>query len=631
MKGIRGRNRKFHLLLPQFSSELIFLNNLSISMTKSSPLAGRPLFAAAALSAFLLFVGNSCKTDPKASQASTQNTAGYTVNVRMDAAVSTLNIYLPATGYSRYVGVRIFQSLGETDPKTLELKPLLVKSIPAVRKVTDGPYAGALAYDFEILDEAKWDNGSPVTGKDVEFTFKIIFHPGLPTEVFRGYFGYLKDIEVDKANPKKFTVYFSQYYMLMQEGTCGIPIYPAYNYDPNNALTNIPLSDFLDKKKSEQLASNPAAQAFAKEFLEPKYANDKNFISGSGPYRLESTDGDQGTVLIKKQNWWGDALIQQNPLLVAYPEKLVYKIVSDEAAIENLLKTEDLDVAVQITPAKFLEMKQNPTLTAKYDFHTIGATQYSRLGINLRNPKLEDKRVRQALAHCVDYDYMINTVMQGLAQRLVGPINPDKPFYAKNLPLYDFNIEKARTLLAEAGWKDTDGNGIVDKVVKGKKTDLSIDLLAPLKAKVNELTANNIQETALRAGIKINIIPMDIEKLIKDTKQGKFEMALYGSAVQPGLVELYQSYHSASLAPKGENRTGFSKADSVIVAIRTTENEAARNAHYVKAQEIIREEVPEIYLYAPLQRIVVAKKFDYVISANRPGYFEQMFKLKAQQ
>ena len=106
---------------------------------------------------------------------------------------------------------------------------------------------------------------------------------------------------------------------------------------------------------------------------------------------------------------------------------------------------------------------------------------------------------------------------------------------------------------------------------------------------------------------------------------------MYGAALHPGLVELYQSYHSASLAPKGDNRSGFSKADSVIVAIRTTEDEAKRNALYIKAQEIIREEVPEIYLYAPLQRIVVSKRFDYVISANRPGYYEQMFKLKKQQ
>ncbi|MCW5924660.1 MAG: hypothetical protein KIS77_20240 [Saprospiraceae bacterium] len=577
----------------------------------------------AAVAILLLF---SCKSDPK-----TTTVANATVNVRMEAAATTLNPYLPATGYSRYVAQRIFHSLGELDPLTLEFKPMLVKQLPTKRTVSEGAYAGALAYDFEILDEAKWDNGSPVTGHDVVFSLKIIMHPGLPTEVYRGYFEYLKGVEVDAANPKKFTAYFSQYYMLMMESMCGVPIMPAYNYDPDNLLANIPLSDFLDKSKAAELAANPSAQAFAKAFQDPKFVNDKNFVTGSGPYRLESTDGDQGAVLIKKENWWGDAVAQRIPLLAAYPTKLVYKIVQDEAAVENLFLTDALDVAVQVTPAKFLEMKQNPALEAKYDFLSIGATQYNRLAFNLRNPKVQDKRVREALAHAIDYDYLINNVMQGLAQRIVSPINPAKTFYAKNLPLREFNIDKAKTLLAEAGWQDTDGNGIVDKVIQGKKTDLKLELMALTKAKVNELVAQSIEETAQRAGIKIVVVGVDIDKLQTDTRQGNFEVAMYGAALHPGLVELYQTYHSANLAPKGDNRTGFTKADSVIVAIRTTENEAARNALYIKAQEIINEEIPEIYLYAPLQRTVVAKKFDYVVTPNRPGYYEQMFKLKAQQ
>lgn len=591
-------------------------------MKNSFPLAGKSLVAAAAL--FALFFSN-CNPDPKPPAVNT------TVKVRMDAAVATLNPYMPSAGYSRYVAQQIFQSLAQIDPKTLEFKPFLVKSLPTKREVKDGPYAGSLAYDFEILEEAKWDNGSPVTGKDVEFTLKIIFHPALPTEAYRGFFAYLKGLEIDPANPKKFTAYFSQYYMLMLESMCGVVICPAYNYDRDNALANIPLTDFLDKTKTESLKANPAVQAFAAAFQRPEFATDKNFVSGSGPYRLESTDGEQGTTLVKKDNWWGDGLVQQYPLLAAHPQKLMYKIVSDDAAIENMLKTDALDVTLVTAPAKFLEWKKDPTLSAKYDFHAYGATQYNRWAFNLRKPKLQDKRVRQALAHIVDYDYIINTVQQGLAQRTVGPVNPAKTFYAKDVPLYDFNIEKAKALLTEAGWKDTDKNGVVDKVLNGKKTELTLDLLMLPKAKVNEATALSIQETALRAGIKINVIGMDIEQLIGETQKGNFETAMYASALSPGLVEMYQQLHSNSLAPKGDNRTGFSKADSLIVAIRTTEDEALRNALYVKAQEVIRDEVPEVYLYAQLQRVAVAKKFDYVITANRPGYYEQMFKLKAQQ
>ena len=596
---------------------------------KNAPLCVRGLILAFA--ALFSLLAGSCKPDSKTKTGETAPVSGATVNIRMDAAASTLNLYLPTTGYSRYVSLRIFQTLADNDPKTLKLEPLLIKKIPVKREVKEGPYAGTLAYDFEILDEAKWDNGSPVTGNDVAFSIKIIFHPDLPTGIYRGFFEYLKALEVDPANPKRFTAYFSQYYMLMVESMCGVPIYPAYNYDRNNYLANIPLSDFLDEKKSAQVKANPSAQAFAKEFLEPKFANDKNFVSGSGPYRLESTDGEQGTVLVKKENWWGDAAASKNPLLAAYPARLMYKILLDDAATENYLKTEAIDVATNISPTKFLEMRDNPSLKEKYDFHTYGATQYTRWFFNMRNPKLSDKRVRQALAHMVDYDYLVNSVMQGLAERIVGPVSPIKSFYAKDLPLYDYNIEKAKALLAEAGWKDTNGDGVVDKVINGKKTEMTLDMMATTKAKVNELASASIQETARRAGVKINVIGLDVEKIRIETGKGQFETALLGVALDPGWVELYQSFHSASLVPNGDNRTGFTKADSVIVAIRTTEDEAVRGDLYRKAQAIIHEEVPEVYLYAALQRVVVAKKFDYVLTANRPGYYEQMFKLKQNQ
>jgi ABC-type transport system substrate-binding protein len=103
-----------------------------------------------------------------------------------------------------------------------------------------------------------------------------------------------------------------------------------------------------------------------------------------------------------------------------------------------------------------------------------------------------------------------------------------------------------------------------------------------------------------------------------------------GAQLFPGLVELYARFHSASLIPAGDNRSGFAnvKADSLIVAIRTTPDEAVRKALYLQVQQILHDELPEVPLFAPLQRIIVANRFDYVLTANRPGYYEQMFKLK---
>lgn len=571
----------------------------------------------------LVLLMGACNGDEK-------NKTTDAVVIRLEGAPNNLNAYLTSSAYSLYVANQMFQTLGNLDPNTLEMKPLMVKDIPTVRNVSEGTYQGSLAYDFEILEEAKWDNGTPVTAKDILFSLKIIFHPGLPTQNWSSFFQALQAVEVDPANPKKFTVYFKEYYMLALESMCQFFIYPAYHYDPNNLLANIPLSDFLDKAKITALAATDNnLKAFVEEFNQPKYANEKSAISGSGPYRLESMN-DQTVTLLKKENWWGNEMADELPLLAVYPQKLVYKVVKDEAAAENMLKTGDLDIVTGLNAAKFIELKSNTALTEKYDFVNNGSIQYARWIFNLRSPKLSDARVRRALAQVVDYDYALKTVLQGMGQGIVGPVNPAKSYYAKDLKPYAMNIAAARQLLAEAGWTDTDGNGIMDKMLGNQKVEMSLDLLAPTTNKINELMATSLRETALQAGVKINVISTDINKITADTKSGNFESAFLGAQLFPGHIELYSRFHSASLTPAGDNRTAFAnaRADSLIVAIRTTPDETQRKELYRQIQHLLYEELPEVPLFAPLQRIIVAKKFDYVLSANRPGYYEQMFKIK---
>ncbi|HOY08239.1 MAG TPA: ABC transporter substrate-binding protein [Saprospiraceae bacterium] len=551
------------------------------------------------------------------------------LNIRLEGAPNNLNPFLTSSGYNLYVCNQMFQTLGNLDPKTLEMKPLLAKSIPEVRNVTEGPYKGSLAYDFEIQEAAKWDNGTPVTAQDILFTMKLMFHPGLPTQNWATYYQALQNIEVDPANPKKFTAYYKEYYMLALESMCQFFVYPAYNYDPNNRLTNIPLTRFLDKSKAAELTADINVKIFTDEFSQPKFAYEPASVTGSGPYRLESLN-DQSAVLVKKTGWWGDEAAAETPLLAVYPEKLVYKVVKDEPLTENMLRNGELDIVTGLDAARFVQLKSDATLTSKYDFITNGSIQYARWMFNLRNPKLADARVRRALAQVIDYDYALKTVLQGMAQPIVGPVNPAKSYYAGNIKPYTMNIAAARQLLAEAGWADSNNDGIVDKMINNRRTDLSIDVLVPISNKINSALAASLSETALQAGVKINVIGVDFNKISNDTKEGKYESAFLGAQLFPGLVELYSRFHSASLTPAGDNRSGFAnaRADSLIMAIRTTPDEAVRKALYLQAQQILHDEVPEVPLFAPLQRIIVANKFDYVLTANRPGYYEQMFKLK---
>lgn len=550
-----------------------------------------------------------------------------TLNIRLESPAASLNPLLPATGYSNYLAARIFQTLGEIEPKTLELVPLLAKTIPKVRTATDGLYKDHLAYDFEINEAAVWDDGSPITGHDVAFTLKVIHHPGLRTEVYRNYFTYLTDVVVDSANPKKFSVFFSDYYMLSLESLCQIPIYPAYHYDAGHLLADVSIKDLANATKAKALAETANMQSFATSFSDAKYSVDKNFISGSGPYTLESLNGDQGAILTRKAKWWGDNA-KDNPLLKGYPQTMIYKVVRDEITVENMLRNKELDLVTNMSAANFQRLRTDAALTKEYDFLVNPSPNFSKWVLNTRNPKLSDTKVRRALAHLVDYNYLTSNVQQGMAQRIVAPISPQKPFYAKDIVLRDFNVATATDLLTQAGWKDTDQDGILDKMIGGKKTPLTIEVLAGTNSKTAELIANSVKETAKQAGVNIKIIPANLEKIRDDTQKGSFESAVLSSAIFPGLVEFYQMYHSASLAPFGDNRSRFAnpRADSLITAIRTTSDEQIRNALYLKMQQLLYDEVPEIYFYSPSMRYIVRKKFDYVLTYSRPGFYDFLFK-----
>jgi peptide/nickel transport system substrate-binding protein len=589
----------------------------------SSLFTPRRILIGVALLAVLFLLRECFKTRTAAAAAPDQ------VNIRYDAAATNLNPYLTVKGSDLYTCARIFSTFGEMDPKTMELIPAIVKEIPVARTVTEGPHSGELAYDFEILPEVVWDNGAPVTGHDVAFTLKLIFHPLVPSKAFLSYFKDLAGIDIDQQNPQKFTLYLKQYYILALASMCQVPIMPAYNYDPSSRLVNLPMADFLDSSKLGAFKTDPNMVAFAEEYQQPKYANDPKSIVGSGPYQLE-TMNEQGVVLVKKQKYWGDALAEKRPLVAAYPKKLVYKVVMDENVVENMLKLGELDiVASSLSVGKFLEMKAKDSLAAKYNFDILPSFRYSRWMFNLNKPNLQDVRVRKALAHIVDYDHFIKNIQSGLAVRIVSPILPIKRYYAKDLPHYDFNIQKAKDLLAEAGWSDSDQDGIVDRMVNGKKVNLTVEVYVPL-INTNKKYAESIAENARLAGIQIQAVDLDLSEISKKSAIGDFESAFLGAHIFPGLSDLSQRFHSKYLAPNGDNRSRYinPKLDVILDSISAEKNDARRDRLYLEAQKILHDDVPEVFLLSPAQTIITSKKFEGVITSNRPCYFEQLFKLK---
>ena len=192
------------------------------------------------------------------------------------------------------------------------------------------------------------------------------------------------------------------------------------------------------------------------------------------------------------------------------------------------------------------------------------------------------------------------------------------------------DVEGARRLLAEAGWKDFNGNGILDKLIDGQLTELSLTFLytpgVTFQENFTELFGNNVRQ----AGVEIVREPVESNVMGQRLRNGEYELAGRGASAYPLPDDPKQLFHTDSAQPGGSNYTRFGNAetDALIEEIRSTTDEAKRNALYQKFQEVIYEEQPMIFQFSPFDRIAVHQRFEAIITRKSPGVSLQHLKLK---
>jgi len=526
---------------------------------------------------------------------------------------------LTTSGYARQVHQYLYQYLMVQDPETFEYIPQLAKGRPDARKVDDQ----TTAYTYEIFEEASWDDGQPVTGHDYVFTLKTILHPGVPASRYRPYLDFIKDIRVDNQNPKRFTVLVKGTYILTEDVLNTLTsILPRHRYDPEGWLADIPFSTFVDPEAiAQQAETDEGLQQFAAWIQDPAFSRDSSRISGSGPYRFKEWSSGQQIVLERKSNWWGDALDEQHSGLAAYPDRLVYRIVKDNASTLAALKAGELDVVSRMQAQSFMDLKKDSTVRQHYRFYTPLALETNMISINTRLPKLQDPRLRRALAHAIDAQEIIEQAQQGLASSATGPVHPSASFYDPELKPIGYQPEKAKGLLAEAGWKDSNSNGIVDKVMEGNLMELELELLV---SNSNQYLGLMIQDQAKAAGIEIDLVQKEFRAIREDLRKGNYELGFVGAVLSPGLWDPSEQWHTR----KGLNRTGFGdpKTDQLIDSLIQTLDEERRTPMYYRLQRTIYEEQPSIWLYVAKGRVVVHKRFVPVLTPTFPNFEARLFR-----
>ena len=583
----------------------------------------------------IIFVFDACTPDGSSGETGdemeevTFKNNDNTVRIRLAAEPDRLSPFLTTSGYARPIHEQLFLPLLEYNKGTLAFEPALAVARPEVEEITEGPNAGGLKYTYELFEGATFSDGQPVTVDDVIFTFKILFNYNIEEAApFRPGYASVADVVADPANPRRFSIIATEKYILAEDTYSSTGIYPKHVFDPDGLMDNYTYAQL--RTNGEALAAEEPLKQFAELFRSADYSRSPEKLIGAGPYRLTGWEAGQYITMTRVKDWWADAV--DHPVLEAHPDSLVFKIIKDQATAVTALKSEEIDLARTLDAQNTIELQGNDFVTSHYDIHTPSTFNLYFIALNMKDSRLTDKRVRRALAHLLDVQEIIDQAFEGFATRQVGPISFKKKGYNSDLALIERDYDKAASLLSEAGWEDTNGNGIRDKMVDGELVELDIEYLYNPGSQFGQALAEITKDAASRVGVNITLVARDMKTLLgQDVASRNYQMYGGGAGGYHMPDDLMALWHTSGNVPRGQNRWQFGdeESDALIEEINQTLDEEKRNELYREFQEIVYDEQPMIFLFAPQERMAISKRFkDANAYEVLPNYNVREWKLR---
>jgi peptide/nickel transport system substrate-binding protein len=485
----------------------------------------------------------------------------------------------------------IFQSLLSRDPRSLELKPLIAESRPVIS-------ADKRVYTFKLRRDVRFQDGKPLTGEDALFSIKVIKCPLVNAPFLQVYFNSVIDARLIDEYTIQFTT--KEPYFL-NESVLGenVLLLPRHYYDPENLLKDVTVRDLTGDPAKLPEKVGKFADNFNKDYSRKPL--------GSGPYKFEAWETGREVDLIRDPNYWGNgkAGIDQ-----VYLDRLLHRIINNLDAALVTLKSGGLDT-MDLTPVQASRGSNSERFKREFQKFEYFAPSYSYIGWNNLSPIFRDKRVRQAMTYLTDRKQMVKTLLFGLGEVVNGPIFFFRPEYDKNLNEYAYNPNKAMSLLREAGWQDTDGDGVLDKVIDGQKTPFRFEFKIPSGSSTGKSVILVLQEELKRHGIIATVRDLDWTIFLDDVKNHKFDAVIMAWAMQASEPDEYQVWHSSQAANKGSNHISYknSRVDKILEDYRREFDEKKRVELYREFQEILNDEQPYTFLFARKSVSAVQRRF----------------------
>lgn len=464
-----------------------------------------------------------------------QNTLiiGHTTTRHLNPAIQSGQ----ATGVP---GVQLFAGLVRLDDK-FQPQPYLARSWEISK---DG-----LVYTFALESNASFHDGTPITADDVAFSIELVKanHP-----FGRSMYQALEKIQIPNKTTLSLHLTHPQPALLTALSPLLTPILPKHIYSNGPIQTN------------------------------PANIN----VIGSGPFKLVQYEADRQIVMERNPNFFRSGR--------PYMEKLIFRI--NREPLTNILlmergETHYLPFAgIRMPDLAKIEVNPNLKLTTK-GYEALGATNY--IEINHRRPGLSDRRVRQAIAHAIDKDFITKKLLAGKAERLDGPLTHSNVFFNQSsLHIYEYNLQKAAKLLDEAGYP-------ADK--SGTRLRFTLRWLPDVNVNSQEPVAQYVKIQLKKIGIDITLQPSpDFPTWSSSISNWEYDLTMNGMWNYPDpVIGVNRAYLSDNMK-KGviySNTEGYAnkEVDSILTQAAIEGDFAKRKGLYEKFQSIVTDDLPLVW------------------------------------
>ena len=479
---------------------------------------------------------------------------------RLENDVKTLNYILQNEEEERQVLAYLYDPLIALDAN---LNP--VPALATKWEIADG----GRAYTLHLDPRATFSDGKPVKASDVVFTLnKILDEESMQ---FAGWFEVLDRKQTRAIDDRTVQVVFTEA-RATQVLSFNIGVLPEHVYG---------------KGELEKISA----------------------VVGNGPYVLKKREPGRSILVERREDYW-----REKPRI----DSVLFRVIADDTVAWNALLRGDIDVG-RVPNDIWWREKDKPAVKEKLDFVNAWLLSYNCFAWNVEDPLFNDTRVRRALAMSFDRAAVIDKLYHGQARPVTGPFTPDQWASNPDVAPIEFNPQAAAALLGSAGWRDSNGDGVLDRA--GSKFEFT--LLIP-EGNIARDQSQILQDALQKIGVRANIQSMDGAAFFDRVLKRNFQSAFFAWVVEPDPDrDVYSLFHSSQKAPVGLNVPGYAnaEADQLILQGRTEFDPARRTAIYRSLHELLARDQPYLWTVQVASKWGVNRRVQNVRAGKGLGLF----------